>query len=255
MGGFLVNVGDLMGAKRATPPSPPAFSPSDIPNLALWLDAADPDYIAQVGGAVNRWLDKSGKGNDAVQESGAWQPATGARTINGKNALNFQEKFLAIENANINIFSSNFTTIAVLARDFTDADYRVFSSYTPISGVHQLSTSSGSLVSGRNTSSWGTATGPAGTPNTSPYAIGMRKNGSDVRVFAGGNNLGSAHTDASAHEASFTGLRIGLENTGYARFKGAIAEILFYSRNLTADEMNALGDYLNQKWGITWTAF
>jgi hypothetical protein len=54
-----------------------------------WYDATVPETITQSVGAVSQWLDKSGKGNHAIQSQGSRQPATGTRTINGLNALDF----------------------------------------------------------------------------------------------------------------------------------------------------------------------
>ena len=64
------------------------FSPSDIADLALWLDASDETTITESGGSVSQWSDKSGNGNHATQGTGANQPTTGG-TLNGKNALTF----------------------------------------------------------------------------------------------------------------------------------------------------------------------
>jgi hypothetical protein len=69
------------------------WTPAQIPTL-LWLDAADSNTITESGGLVSKWDDKSGNNNDATQGTGAIQPVTNSRTMNGLNILDFQEKLL-----------------------------------------------------------------------------------------------------------------------------------------------------------------
>lgn len=66
-----------------------SFTPLDIPGLVLWMDASDASTITQTAGSVSAWYDKSGNGYIATQATGANQPITGARTLNGLNVLNF----------------------------------------------------------------------------------------------------------------------------------------------------------------------
>lgn len=68
----------------------PAVSayPLTLPNLAVWLDAADTATITASAGAVSTWADKSGNGRDVTASSTA-RPTTGANTQNGQNVLTF----------------------------------------------------------------------------------------------------------------------------------------------------------------------
>ncbi len=67
----------------------PAFAPTDISGLQLWLDAADTATITQSGGSVSQWNDKSGNANHATQGTGAYQPVTNSKTINSRNVIDF----------------------------------------------------------------------------------------------------------------------------------------------------------------------
>lgn len=51
---------------------PPAFSPADIPDLKLWLDAST--LVLSDGDPVSSWTDLSGNGNHAVQANALKQP-------------------------------------------------------------------------------------------------------------------------------------------------------------------------------------
>ena len=65
------------------------FLPTNLTNLALWLDASDTASITHVAGAVSQWNDKSGNNNHALQSSAAAKPTTGTRTQNGLNVIDF----------------------------------------------------------------------------------------------------------------------------------------------------------------------
>ena len=61
------------------------FSPSDLNNNNLWLDASDISSITHSSNAVSQWNDKSGNNYHATVNSS--EPTTGSLSINGKNVL------------------------------------------------------------------------------------------------------------------------------------------------------------------------
>jgi hypothetical protein len=64
--------------------------PASIPGCVLWLDGADPNGDGStVTGALNRWKDKSGNANDAVQNDSAKQPSVVSAELNGKSVVTF----------------------------------------------------------------------------------------------------------------------------------------------------------------------
>lgn len=65
------------------------FSPLDLPNLRLWLDASDASSITLNGSNVQRWGDKSGNGNHFDQLTPAYQPAYVSDVKNGNNSILF----------------------------------------------------------------------------------------------------------------------------------------------------------------------
>ena len=64
-----------------------AWSPTSLPALKLWLDAADSSTIT--GNPVTGWADKSGNSIN-LRQTGTAGPATGTRNLNGKNVLDFE---------------------------------------------------------------------------------------------------------------------------------------------------------------------
>jgi hypothetical protein len=76
------------------------FTPAGIAT-SLWLDAADETTITASAGAVSTWADKSGNGYNVTQGTGAAQPLTGTRDINGINCLDFDGDDDALFNNNV----------------------------------------------------------------------------------------------------------------------------------------------------------
>jgi len=66
-----------------------AFSPNKFPGLNLWQDYSDIATLTEIGGFVSQGGDKSRKGHNAVQLTGARQPQTGISSIGGRNVSEF----------------------------------------------------------------------------------------------------------------------------------------------------------------------
>jgi len=93
------------------------FSPNQI-TTSLWLDAADASTITEAAGLVSQWDDKSGNSNDATQGTGASQPLTGSRSINGLNGLDFDgiDDYLLNSSANLtSVFNGTNNQFSILA--------------------------------------------------------------------------------------------------------------------------------------------
>lgn len=77
----------VMAAGRV--PAAASWSPADLPNLAMWLDAADTSTITASAGKVSAWTDKSPTGSHVTQATANLQPTTGVNAWDGKNVLTF----------------------------------------------------------------------------------------------------------------------------------------------------------------------
>lgn len=64
------------------------FLPSDLPDLALWLDADDASTLTLSGSVVDEWRDKSGNGRHFTG-SGSARPALVSAAYNGRDAIQF----------------------------------------------------------------------------------------------------------------------------------------------------------------------
>jgi hypothetical protein len=68
---------------------PRAWTPAQLPALALWLDAADTSTITLNGSNVSQWNDKSGNGRHVLQATASQQPSYNATGLNGKPTVVF----------------------------------------------------------------------------------------------------------------------------------------------------------------------
>lgn len=224
------------------------FSPADL-SPTLWLDASDTGTITESGGSVSQWDDKSGNGNDVTQATGTDQPATGTRTLNGLNVLDF-------DGTNDRLWRSNVLTSAVdnitmiLAYDadgvtgtrvpFTNGNggngYGI--SHTPdglnygwLQGGVAWKTSSTSATTGAQIVLFQIVSG----------TVSMRVNGAVVS--------GVQQATPTTPTAQFT---IGSHvNSGGSAWDGGIAEAIFVDGTLTAQQIYDTENYLANKWGIT----
>jgi len=72
-----------------------SFSPTDIPGLALWLDASDAASITLDGSNnVSQWNDKSGNARHVTQATVMNRPTPSTATLNGLTAIKFEAKTL-----------------------------------------------------------------------------------------------------------------------------------------------------------------
>lgn len=85
--GLVETLADAFGS-RSIADSPPSFSPAADAALVAWWDAADTATITESGGAVSDWAARAG-GMTLVQTNLARQPTTGARSLNGRNVIDF----------------------------------------------------------------------------------------------------------------------------------------------------------------------
>jgi hypothetical protein len=101
-------------------PSPIGFSPLDISNLELWLDATDLSTISlRDSSYVTAWNDKSGQGNHFVQATEANQP------VIGTNEVDFAGSFKNLIAGSNYIFSENdgMSILAVARAVSSGTDY------------------------------------------------------------------------------------------------------------------------------------
>ncbi len=247
--GISVNTPDLSG------------SPSTVTNLELWLDAADIDGDGTDEGAgetyAGVWTDRSGHGRNATQSTGSQQPVVTPNGLNSRTTLLFDgvddlfdvtDRPLRADTPWTAIFVCQWAAVldalffindgasgdkdgARLLSNGADQDLRIFGP-NPDPDIDFIPSFSGEqehIVVLQNSA-------VNGSPGT--YTVDL--DGSNVNSLAytrSGSTVGA--------------ISLGALSTGAGSFDGEWGEVLIYSRVLTSDELNTVGFYLQDKWGIS----
>lgn len=247
------------------------FSPKQLSNLKLWLDASDTSTISLSGSNVTQWNDKSGNGYNFSQGTATRQPQSGTRTQNGKNILNFDGGDILVSTntaATWNFLhnASKATIFMALVADTTTSMVVMDNSQESNTyvGIVLMQTSGTtiyhSVMNGDNTgnrviSASANIGASAGTfyetsilsdptnATTANRSYIRRNGGTDVQA-----NIGTgAYTTNNATYVLQIGARANMNDTF---FDGAIGEIIIYQGLLNASERNLVDNYLRGKWAL-----
>jgi hypothetical protein len=221
----------------------------------LWLDASDTSTITESGGSVSQWNDKSGNGRNVVQSTGANQPTTGTRTINGLNVLDFAGDFLIRTTATQLVDSStgHFTAFAVWLADTVSG----------VGGIISQDVSSGTRMPQmlrRDTTNLQTVRIAGGifidaagvtVVAATTYVAASQHRTANIEAWLGGSTNGPTNTTGT-NGAIATNVYVGSASGGLQLLDGVIGEILVFNRNFVQSEMLAVGSYLAYKWNGQW---
>jgi hypothetical protein len=231
------------------------------------LDPADTSTITEVGGAVSQIDDKSGNARNFTQAVGASQPATGTRTQNGLNVLDFDGTADFLTGGNIlNVGTGGVTLFGVVKMD--DAP----TTGPQVKGI--IAKQLANNIAGRYGLAWSvpnvfitaffqdTAARTAGSdpsPRTDTYVYAQRvirnsastqwRNGSVVATnstLSGTENYTPTHPFLIGAFGDTPGT--GILADSY--LDGFVGEVLVFMRDLSDTEMGAVNNYLNAKWSV-----
>jgi Domain of unknown function (DUF4082) len=219
-----------------------SWAPSSLGTaLQHWFKANDPATITASAGAVSQWNDKSANARHHTQATGANQPTTGTRTINGCNAIDFDG---TTDNMVGPTFSlANPFTIAVVAQtDTVAAGFgKLFGRGTTTNVTIGRSGDDALISNGINKSvidQWETT--------TAHIIVGIF-NGPSWIVFDG---VTTAVTTTGT--GGFSGTTILGAATGSTAFwDGPIGEIVTTNTVVSLTELQNIVGYLATEWGLT----
>jgi len=240
-----------------------SFSPAQIVDLVLWLDADDSNTITASGGLVSQWNDKSGQGNTVFQSDVNEQPKINAMTLNAKPVVLFDstDDHMGMSFLDTSVFTSDDRSIFAVIRVASDQDG---SRIGNIIGNFNASPNANleAHTDGRLRTHWN------GTPSFfSGAGFDLRDNNgvviSTIRSSTANTqyiNGAEAGTDSPGADLTLLKpFRIGgdyrvsfddIADPGIP-FEGAIAELMVYDRAVANSERVSLENYLSHKWGIT----
>jgi hypothetical protein len=250
-----------------------AFTPGDL-SPKLWLDASDTSTITEAGGAVSQW-DNLGSLGNFTQPTAAYQPTTGASTLNSLNVLDFAGDFMngALSSEYEFFYNGDNFIFAAVVQPGTTAN--------PGAQYGICGNSTGSTSSYGGTIFYNDSTandalghvvyrGVGGTLALNNVATGIftantfsvislladPDNGtaadrSKTYVNAGTANANNTYTDAPNTGAGPRAFQVGAYGSSVLPFTGKIAEMIIVDgARATETNRQLLRNYLNEKWGV-----
>ncbi len=229
------------------------ITPSDLPGLALWLDA---QQGVTGSGSVSAWADQSAAGNDLTQGIGAYQPAlVDGVTPNGSPAVSFSKAPGTAGRTNDNDFLAS-SSLQL------DASMTAFFYMSPDS----LPAGTGQRFAGHygngqfrfhdGKASMHTAGGDAPLndplPAANQFQLIAYRFSNDVQISIDGSTFVQTRSSANFDSSDF--LLGGVPNplvadgVSFGAFDGDFAEVIIYDRVLSDAEAMDVFDYLNAKY-------
>jgi hypothetical protein len=237
--------------------------------LQLWLRADQgamngAGTAAADGEAVAQWLDHSGNGRHLGQGDSSARPLLHATGINGAAALTFDGRNDWLFGSALPTVGSNDMTIFVVASGgnrgsaggsegalFADAGWtgavleRTFDTFSYWGNYLQGKGLPEDVHGGALPGAGFAATiftvqrsvGSSVTLGMDGQAVATASSGGVVKAHTGGVLSVGAHNNLGA-------------STAYTAWNGGIAEVLVYDRALNANEFNAVGGWLEQRYGL-----
>ena len=241
---------DWLEVSGTVPPAPSAAAPNTISNLQLWLKADAITGLAD-GAAVASWVDSSTGGHNATQATAGLQPkyrSTSAVVplINGLPVVQFDGVGTFLDSA---AATSNPATVIVVARHVTGSGAVDTLVGSNPAGGFSLNVHDSTATLEMDVDSVAAITSSALTSTTGPhiYAATFAYPGS-ASVIMDGVTLASASPPGGFFGSA---IRIGATSSGNSVWRDVIAEVIYYSRVLTAYEMASVTLYLKNKYAIT----
>ena len=242
-----ISIVDASGAIVATP----YFTPSELTNTCLWLDAADATtFTMGAGDLFSQWADKSVVGtNHAIQADGGKQATVGVEQVNGLDATTWNGTASIYNLTNLEI--TNDHSIYVVGRA-DNVGYDTIIRGIPVTDetIHFGSGSSNAnfcTFYGDNFA-WDSVVAqntPAIDISAAPCIMAGNAPGDGTSI----PSVNGVAQDQQICSLNKTGFWIGGASTTQF-WKGIICEIVISCGMLTASEQVKLCNYFDRKWNI-----
>jgi hypothetical protein len=215
------------------------FNPSDISGLIGWWDPSDASTITETTdpGFVEQLDDKSTAGRNLLQSLLADKPATGTRTQNGRNVLDFTTAHL--ESAIFN--QTQPVTIFVVAQSDVIGDAHLIGNGGTTPVIYDGAGSQWRIFAGTVLSS-------STTPDTSAHVFSAVFNNTSSLLRLDGTQIASGNANTKGwSNKPFT---MGATPDNVWGWNGWIGEVLFYDSVISGTDLTDVETYLNTKWAV-----
>jgi autotransporter-associated beta strand protein len=231
-------------------------SPLEVPGLVLWLKA---DAESRTNGEqATGWADLSGYGNHAFTTNGAACPTYRTNAVNGHAAMRFtraaQQQFLLPTNNFNGLDSLRDVTVMVVCRWGGAAVSGLFGGWKSGALNTHFEISSGGQIRLRIAALDSVRSNGVMTANAWCHVSGVMSSSGDTpiaRVFRDGLLCGSFEKDpGAALLSSYSHVFLGNSDSNARFFDGDMAEVLIFSRGLSAADREAVERYLADRYGL-----
>ena len=253
--------------------------PATINDLTVWLKGDDGTFNATTGGSastnggnVRRWEDQSGNNHHFITSGTAPTLQTSVGSINSQNAIEFPGggTVVRLEDADAETQYLNgldqFTIFFVIESDITSTDRGFWTTYQPdgtgddkFFNIRYDATG----TSGTNIITAGLREGASSNFLLQSFSDAQTTSGQIIALKWQSEEIFDLYVDGVLNNPSAsgnipTGLLTNLTTAILGQssqdqnnsWDGLIAEMLFYSRDLTLSEQQNIEDYLSVKYGI-----
>lgn len=215
----------------------PAFAPTNISGLRLWVDASD--FVS--AGAISQWNDKSGLSNHLVQATGANQPTVILNQQNSKAVVYFDSLKKMFPSTNIDS-TTDFSMIFLSKK--TESGSRVITLSSSTANYSMMLNDDQNAY--MSTPTHYQASNSTVSNTVYDVFIGTRS-GNTMIMYK--NNIVIASTQIAFARASTNFNQFGC-NADLFYSNANIAESLFYNKVLTTQERTDISTYLSTKWAL-----
>lgn len=249
-----------------------ASSRAEVPRdgLVLWLDASDLAESKEQENRVSRWGDKSSLGNHVVQDDVNRQPTLYSNSVSGHAAVRFHGKDLLdlVSFKGLQTGDQLFHALIVMQApgNSSHGAQRLLDLQSRDPGATKSAKRTGFWIGyqgGRRKVRLGIAGGDEGeAPDTiawdgTPHLVEVAYTGEQTfAIYVDGHReqramFNGTHFLGFKPQVTFAiGQHFGSERNEETYYEGDIAEVLIYSRPLTATERFDAGAYLRKKYGL-----
>jgi hypothetical protein len=243
----------LVGVVFGAPYDPPSFSPYEIEGLIAWYDANDADtFTYSSGTTVSGWDSKIGSYH-LTQPVDADRPERQSGIQNGLPAVFFDVNHF-IEHTGV--FQSPWPCTIFCAHEVlggtTNANASIFSWDTGVADYQIRQLSSGTFRYQFSGAIANLEFDLADVGDDVPRIYSLRGEVDDTKQNLGGAGAETSVTSIIAH-TSGNEFRLNVNRSGSLSPSAYHYEFLIWDRVLTVSEMNEVGNYLADKWDLTWT--
>lgn len=231
-------------------------NPTSIPNLALWLDAADSTSVLLSGSNVTQWNDKSGNGRNTTSIGRATYATSG---INGlpcvSNIIDATGPIGSSGNSTISVFvvgtvpflsTSYFNALALNSNVRATAAtnfYTAGNMFTAYLGGQSPPIIYGFMGGGNMSLTYSGSFGQA-------MVWEGFQNGPTTTTFGNGTSYGTSAVTAANYV--YNAYWLGGPSPSGPSWAGYLGEVLVYNRSITTTERQQIEGYLSWKWGTVW---